>query len=74
MKEAGFATIDAFLSKKEFRMIRRIVKISGWIATVAFVGFSFASETKKESNEDRRERLRIAVQESLSSLGKISNR
>ena len=70
MKEAGFATIDVFLSKKEFRMIRRIVKISGWIATVAFVGFSFASETKKESNEDRRQRLRIAVQEICPVSGK----
>ncbi len=55
---------------KELRMIRRIAKISGWIATIAFVGFSFASETRKESTEERRDRLRIAVQEICPVSGK----
>lgn len=55
---------------KELKMIGRIVKISGWIATIAFVGFSFASETRKESTEERRERLRIAVQEICPVSGK----
>ena len=43
-------------------MIRRISKLVVLVASVAFIGFAFADDPKKESMEQRRERLRIAVQ------------
>jgi len=68
--ETPSANLYVVFATRELRMIRRIAKISGWIATIAFVGFSFASETRKESTEERRERLRIAVQEICPVSGK----
>ncbi len=43
-------------------MIRRIGKFITLVVSIAFVGFTFADDPKKESTEQRRERLKIAVQ------------
>ncbi len=43
-------------------MQRNVSMFLGLMVTIAFVGFSFADDPKKESPEARRERLRIAVQ------------
>jgi hypothetical protein len=43
-------------------MFSRIIKSLLFVAIVSIVGFSFAEDPKKESAEQRRERLRIAVQ------------
>lgn len=43
-------------------MISRVTKFFAVVASIAFVGFVFGDDPKKESPEQRRERLRIAVQ------------
>ena len=43
-------------------MIRGVSKFFAFAVSVVFIGFSFADEPKKEGPEQRRERLRIAVQ------------
>ncbi len=43
-------------------MIRGLSRFLACVVTFVFMGFSFADEPKKESPEQRRERLRIAVQ------------
>ena len=43
-------------------MFSRVSKLFAVIASVALIGSSFADDPKKETAEQRRERLRIAVQ------------
>lgn len=50
---------DVCFKKKGLNMLKKFFAVA---ASVALVGFSFADDPKKESPEQRRERLRIAVQ------------
>lgn len=43
-------------------MMNRITKLGSALVAIVLVGFAVADEPKKESPEQRRERLRIAVQ------------
>lgn len=43
-------------------MFNRVTRFLAFAASIAFVGLAFADAPKKESSEQRRERLRIAVQ------------
>ncbi|MCU0713813.1 MAG: hypothetical protein MUC43_17275 [Pirellula sp.] len=52
-------------------MMRGLSKFFGLVVAVVFVGISLADEPKKESPEQRRERLRIAVKPDAKYLDKI---